>query len=146
MVSLSGLPPEAIEQIPFDTILIVEDDEDTCEMLTECIELETSYRVLSFADGNEALQHIEEIKEAHPFLFILDLQLPILTGIQLYDSLHALQELEHIPAIIITAATLKLELECAVAKRNLTLLLKPFDIAELISSIERLLISSGQLI
>jgi DNA-binding NtrC family response regulator len=146
MASFRAIQPEVMQQASFNTILIVEDDEDTREMLTVCIESETSYCVMSFENAEEALERLPEIREAKPRLFILDFRLSTLTGVELYDSMHALKEFEHIPAIIITAASLNLQLDRAIAERNLTLLLKPFDVDDLIGSIEGILIGPGQLI
>jgi CheY-like chemotaxis protein len=146
MVSFPYMQPEVIQQASFNTILVVEDDEDTREMLTVCIESETSYHVMPLSNAEETLERLPEIREAKPRLFILDYQLSILTGLELYDSLHALKEFEHIPAIIITAATLNLQLDRAIAQRKIILLLKPFDVDELIGCIERILIGPGQLI
>ena len=146
MVSFPGMQPELAEQSPFGTILVIEDDEDTREMLTVCIESEISCRVMSLSGAEVVFQRLQEIEEAKPRLFIIDFQLITLTGLEIYDSLHALKEFEQVPAIIITATTLNLELERAIAQRNLTLLLKPFDIDELIACIERMLIVPGQLI
>lgn len=143
---LAGMKSESVRRSAFNTILVVEDDEDTRDMLTICIETETSCRVLSLPGAEEVLLGLQEIQEAKPCLFIFDFHLLTLTGLELYDSLHALKEFEHVPAIIITATTLNLELERAIAQRKLTLLLKPFDIDELIDRIERMLIGPGQLI
>src|SRR5690348_11793359 len=125
MGPLTGMRAESAGWSAFDTILVIEDDEDTREMLTICIELETSCRVMSLPNAEEVFQHLPEIQESHPCLFVIDYQLLACTGLELYDSLHALKEFEHIPAIITTAATLNLELERAVEQRKLTLLLKP---------------------
>ena len=146
MVSFPGMPPELVERSPFDIILVIEDDEDTREMLTVCIESETTCRVMALSGAEEVLKCLQEIKEAKPRLFIIDFHLLTLTGLELYDSLHALREFAHVPAIIITATTLNLELERGVVERNLKLLIKTFDIDELIGSIERMLIDPGQLI
>lgn len=143
---LADMKPEPVGRPVFNTILVVEDDEDTRDMLTACIELETSYRVLSLAGAEEVFQGLREIQEAKPRLFILDFHLVACTGLELYDSLHALKEFAHVSAIIITATTLNLELERAIEQRKLTLLLKPFDVDELLGRIERILIGPGQLI
>lgn len=142
----TSIKPALVERSAFNTVLVVEDDEDTCEMLTLCIESETSCRVLSLSSSEEVLQGLQPIQEAKPRLFIFDYHLVALTGLELYDSLHALKEFEHIPAIIITATTLNLELEHAIAQRKLTLLLKPFDIDELIERIGQMLNGHRQLI
>lgn len=146
MNPLTGMNPESPRRSTFNMILVVEDDEDTREMFAICIESETSCRVLSLSSAEEVLQSLPEIQKAKPRLFIIDYHLITRTGIELYDSLHAFKEFEHIPAIIVTATTLNLELEHAIAQRKLTLLLKPFDIDELIGRIEQILIGPGQLI
>lgn len=146
MVPLPGAKSVALQEAPFGIILVVEDEEDTREMLTMCVELETSYRVLSMVDGVETFERIEEIKEKNPRLFIFDLLLPGLTGLQLYDSLHALKEFEHVPALILTATARSLGLDTEIAARAITLLPKPFDIDELIGRIDHLLTGPGQLI
>ena len=143
---LADMKSEPVGRSAFNTILVVEDDEDTRDMLTVCIESETSYRVTSLPGAEEVFQGLREIQEAKPRLFILDYQLLTLTGLELYDALHALREFEYVPAIIITATTLNLELERAIEQRKLTLLLKPFDVDELLARIERILIGPGQLI
>lgn len=146
MRPLTGMQSDSPGRSAFNTILIVDDDEDTREMLVVCIESETSYHVMPLSGAEEVLQHLQEIQAAKPRLFLIDYHLITHTGVELYDSLHALKELEHVPAIIITATTLNLELERAIAQRRLTLLLKPFDIDELIGRIEQMLIGPCQLI
>lgn len=115
-------------------------------MLTLCIESETSYRVVSVPSAEEVFRRLPEIKNAKPRLFIFDYHLFGLTGFELYDSLHAMKDFDHVPAIITTAATLNLELDRAIAGRKITLLLNPFDMDELLVYIEQLLIGPGQLI
>ena len=146
MSLLTGMKPEMVGRSAFNTVLVVEDDEDTREMLELCIESETSCRVMALSSADEVLQGLQEIREAKPRLFIFDFQLITGTGLELYDRLHELKEFEHVSAIIITAATLNLELERAISQRKLTLLLKPFDIDELIGRIEWVFIGPGQLI
>ena len=45
-------------------ILLIEDDEATSEMLTECIESESSFRVKSLSSAEDALQHLQTCAEA----------------------------------------------------------------------------------
>lgn len=122
---------------PSRCILLVEDDEATREVLSDLIESEASCRVLALESAEAALQHLEEIKAANPFLFVLDLQLPGLDALELYDQLHSLTEFAHQHTIIITAVTLNLARELAVNKRGLTLLRKPFDMEVLLAYIEQ---------
>ena len=127
-------------------ILLVEDDEDTREMLRECIESESSLHVLAFSSGEEVLQHLQEISEAAPCLIILDLLLPGMTGLQLYDHLSKIAGYKRVPTILLTASNMAGEIEAAIAGCNLALLTKPFEIADLLGYIENTLTGPAQLI
>src|SRR5947199_8450936 len=89
-------------------ILVVEDDEAIGTLLVQLLAQETCYQALWVEDSSEALNVVREIK---PDLFILDYQLPTLNGIQLYDSLHVISQLEHVPAILLSARLPRNEVE-----------------------------------
>lgn len=139
MTCLFDLKDDTSQEASRDIILVVDDDEGIRDMLTVCIETQTPYRVLSMESGKETLERIEEVKAAHPLLFIFDYFLPTMTAINLYDHLHGLEAFAHIPAIIITAASPYLGIDTAAAERGLVLLAKPFDLDELFDGIAQLL-------
>lgn len=122
-------------QAPYDIILI-EDDEATSEMLSDCIQSESSFRVRALSSGEEVLQQLQEIMEAVPLLFIIDFLLPGMTGLQLFDHLHSLGAFERVPAIIISAACMSSDIQSALRDRNLALLAKPFELKNLLDYLE----------
>jgi CheY-like chemotaxis protein len=111
------------------TILLVEDDLDIGEVLVEIIKQETPYSALLVDDGFKAMN---VVKEFQPHLLILDYQLPRMNGIELYDHLHAMEMLEHTPAIMMSALLPSREL----AKRNIVGMSKPIDIDEFLQMID----------
>ena len=114
------------------TVLVVEDDTGIGSFLVQAIKQETSYHALLATDAFQALQVINEIR---PHLFILDYLLPRMNGIELYDQLRMIQGLEDIPAIMISARLPKHEIE----KRSLIGMSKPFELGELLDTIEHLI-------
>ena len=74
----------------------------------------------------------QEIMEAAPLLFIIDFLLPGMTGLQLFDHLHNLEAFERVPAIMLTAMSMTDDIHAALRDRNLTLLTKPFELADLL--------------
>jgi DNA-binding response OmpR family regulator len=114
------------------TILVVEDDDNIGPMLIEALTEETSYRAMLVSDGLQALQVARLIK---PNLFITDYRLPHMTGLELYDRLHLTNEMANTPAIIMSARLPEEE----VKKRRLIGIHKPFDLDELLDTVERLL-------
>jgi len=120
------------EQGQASTILIVEDDVSIGKFLIEVIQQETPYRFVLTSDGLEALQIAEKIR---PCLLILNYHLPHMNGIELYDRLHALKELEDVPAIMVSAVLPEKEVE----QRSIIGIKKPFDLSKLLDTIEGLL-------
>jgi|SRR6266516_1209869 len=122
----------AEEGVTKKTVLVVEDDTGIGSFLVQTVVQETPYQALLVTDGFAALRVINDIK---PDLFILDYLLPRMNGIELYDQLRMIQGLEDIPAIMISARLPKHEIE----KRSLIGMSKPFELGELLDTIEHLI-------
>jgi len=122
-------PPSALEGVAVKTIIVVEDDEDIGSFLVQAISQETNYQAMLLTDGFQCLKAVTNIK---PNLFILDYHLPSMNGIELYDQLHAKKELEHVPAILISAQLPGKDIE----KRAVLGMNKPLELDELLHTIE----------
>jgi CheY-like chemotaxis protein len=120
------------------TILLVEDDVSNAEMLELLIHTETPYHVCAFHSAVEVLEHLDEVKELQPALFLLDYHLSSMTALDLYDHLHSTEGLEQIPAMVITASLVN-ELEPEFARRNIPLFYKPFELDDFLASLSRYL-------
>src|SRR5579884_1729065 len=69
-------------------------------------------------------------------LFILDYRLPGMTGIELYESLHAQPRFNQTPALILSAC---LEgYQEAIESHKLVALAKPFDVDELLALVAKM--------
>jgi CheY-like chemotaxis protein len=114
------------------TVLIVEDDQGIGTFILHAILDETSHQAILVSDGRQA---IETVKTVKPNLLVLDYHLPRMNGIELFDHLHANKELEHIPAILMSARLPKDEAR----KRKITCLEKPFELDKLLKTIDDLI-------
>jgi DNA-binding response OmpR family regulator len=119
------------------TILVVEDDFDIGIFLIEAITQETPYRAFLATDANQAMDIARKIK---PSAVLLDYQLPGMNGIELYDQLHATNGLEDTPAIMASARVPT----HAVEERHIPSLKKPFELEELLQTIEEVLENSEE--
>jgi CheY-like chemotaxis protein len=81
-------------------ILIVEDDDDIREALSQILELE-GYAVRGAANGQEALNVID--KEPVPCLILLDLMMPIMDGWQFRDEQLKDPRAARVPVVVISA-------------------------------------------
>ena len=71
-----------------------------------------------------------------PDLFILDYRLPGMSGIELYESLHAQPRFNQTPALILSACLEGYQEE--IERHKLVALAKPFDVDELLSLIAKM--------
>jgi CheY-like chemotaxis protein len=114
------------------TILVVEDDFAIGGLLVDVINEETPYKAFLTSSGEQALQFVRSLK---PDLFLLDYQLPCMNGLELYDTLHAMKGFVAIPALFMSANAPVSELE----KRHVSFISKPFELEEMLNTIDVLL-------
>ena len=107
-------------------VLVVEDDLEFGSFLVQMIHEETPYRVILATSGIEALNIVMHLKCD---LFLLDYLLPGMSGLELYDRLHAIEECKDTPAFFLSASTRLPQQE--LARRNLKFLTKLTDLDEL---------------
>lgn len=119
------------------TIILVEDDPANAEVLALLLQTENAYNVLSFQEGAEVLANLDTIKGKRPALFLLDYQLSGMTALDLYERLHSTEGLGKVPAIIITAITLTEEEKERLQHLGLILVQKPYNIDDLLTTIEQ---------
>lgn len=82
-----------------DCVLVVDDAPDIRELLSYTLEVE-GYNVLQASDGGEAI----EVAAAHePAVIVMDMQMPILDGIEATKRLKSERRLRDIPVIAHTA-------------------------------------------
>ncbi len=117
-------------------IVVVEDDVEHAQAISDLISMQTPHRVL-MADSQGAMKFVQLYK---PDLLLLDYRLDGITGIMLYDHLHANRELADVPAVIVSAALDQCRDD--LKRRGLHGLKKPVDADELLCLIDELLAKS----
>ena len=123
---------QSVIDIHKPVILVIEDDDSIGTFLVEALSQETPYKAMLVTDGFQALQLVRIVK---PSLVITDYRLPNMNGLELYDMLKSMQPLKDMPTIIMSAHLPMQE----VRKRNLVGLNKPFELDDLLNTVERLL-------
>ncbi len=115
-------------------VIVVEDDRPIGELLAGVINDEDGYRAFHVMRPSEALHALEQVK---PDLLVLDVGLPGMSGIELYDRLQNDARLRDVPVMFETAVSREHGAEFR--KRGIRIVLqKPFDLNELIASVKEL--------
>lgn len=110
------------------SVLIVEDDRDTREMLGRFLELE-GFEVQTAANGELALQVLQDER---PSVIILDLMMPVMNGWQFRVAQQSDPNLSQIPVVVVTAAGVREDIPAINADGWLS---KPVDFDRLLATI-----------
>jgi len=113
-------------------ILVVEDDPHVRELLYDVLTGE-SYAVVAARTGEEALAILATVR---PSLMTLDLDLPGISGELVLKKLRQRDDVHDVPSVIISA---KHPIPAEVRKLAQAVVLKPFDLDELITIIRNLI-------
>lgn len=121
-----------------ETILVVEDHDDSRRMLEDVLTL-AGFRVVAAHNGAEALR---ALGQEPPDLVVLDLVLPWISGIEVLSTIRETPHLAAVPVLIVTATgTSEHEL------RNfgpIALMRKPLNVEAIVPIVHRLLSQSYQ--
>ena len=120
---------------PARTIVYIEDESEMIDLVRLILE-RRSYEVIGAIGGVEGLAMVQ--KEL-PDLVLLDLMMPDMDGLEVYQQMRAEEVTREIPVIILTAKAQNIDkvLALHIAKVD-DYLAKPFSPQELIDSVERI--------
>jgi len=115
-------------------VLIVEDDASTGDLLASAINDERGYEAMRVETADEAL---DALSRTDPDLLVIDIRLPGMSGLELYDRIRADPRLTRIPVVFETGTMSSYADE--LRRRGIaTYVRKPFDIEELVRFVKRL--------
>ncbi|MFB3880502.1 MAG: response regulator transcription factor [Armatimonadota bacterium] len=116
-------------------ILVVDDQPAMVSLITDAL-TRAGFSVVSAEDGEQGLRAVEE---HHPDLVILDLAMPVMTGLQVLRTLRARPETSNLPVIVLTGRDGAADmLDCWMGGVD-RYLVKPCSMGELISVVQQML-------
>ena len=126
-------------------ILLVEDIEIN-RMLAENILMEAGFLIESVADGSEAVEVIRTKPVWYYDLILMDIQMPVMNGYEATRVIRAMEreDAPHIPIIALSANAREEDKRMSIESGMNSHVAKPFDIAQLISTINHHIASSKE--
>ena len=121
-------------------IIVIEDDADDQEMLVEIFKkLDYSNQVVYFADGNHALDYLNQT-DVHPFLILSDVNMPKIDGFELRSKVFTNEQLQTkcIPYLFFTTAATKKSVMDAYALSVQGFFTKPNSMNQLENTIRKI--------
>lgn len=118
-----------METISKKVIIVVEDNEHIAELIKEALNTEPDYQAVAVYDGALALDVIHSVKAS---LILLDLMLPGMDGLQIYDVLQSEEATRDIPVIFVTATPDNPDFKKRKIKNYIA---KPFNLDDLLARV-----------
>ena len=122
-------------------ILIVEDEDDVCELLKTIFNDHIGYEVLWAKDGHEA---IKIARDENPAIILLDVQLPGLTGYEVCRSIKSNPALSNMRVLMLSGMTQYHDQQKAQEAGADEFIIKPFIPNALLEMVEELLNSNEE--
>ena len=123
-----------------DLITIIEDDESIREMLRYYFH-SVGYGVEDFESGEDYFQAVHDVQ---PDLYILDIMLPGMDGLEILRRLRGAPDTAHIPVIMLTARTAELDRVKGLEQGADDYVVMPFGIMELQARVKAVLRRTGR--
>jgi len=122
------------------TILIVDDEEDTLNLLRERL-TEEGFQTIGANNGREALL---KASQSNPDLILLDIMMPEITGWEVMEQLQQQEGTASIPVVVLSAASSEVDRQRGYRMGIKNYLTKPFEIKELITEIKKVILHQTQ--
>jgi len=124
------------------TILCVEDEQDTGDLLQTILEHE-GFTIVRARDGRQAICLIETMLP--PALILLDVVVPYVNGFELLGGLRRNPDWQHVPIIMVSADHYQPDIERALAEGANAYVVKSAGFQDLVQAVNQLLPPSPSL-
>jgi DNA-binding response OmpR family regulator len=115
-------------------VFVVEDERAIGELIANAISDQPGYSAVLIPDAAKAL---ETAKHLAPDVLVVDVRLPGMSGLELYDKLQSDPRTQHVPVLFETANGSESAVEFR--KRGIaTYVEKPFDLGQVVGFVKRL--------
>ncbi|BAY65828.1 response regulator receiver domain protein [Calothrix brevissima NIES-22] len=110
--------------MPAKRILVIDDEKNLCTVIKACLENIGRWQVLIAESGSEGLTLADK---EHPDAILLDVMMPDIDGLALFNRLQANLATKKIPVILLTAKVQKVDLKEFSRLGVAGVISKPFD-------------------
>ena len=122
-------------------ILLVEDNIGDVILAQEAFEnIGITDQLIVASNGHEALDILNDLSEngSLPHLILMDLNMPIINGLELLDTIRKNDQFKHIPTLLLTTSEAQKDIISAYELGANAFLVKPFNIDEFNEMVKRI--------
>jgi CheY-like chemotaxis protein len=116
------------------TVMIIDDDDDDRNLFCEALEeIHPSCHLIAVSNGRESLEKLKIPHIELPDLIFLDLNMPVMNGLQCLDQIRQIDALKLVPVVIYTTSSRIENLSKLKASEPLYFLTKPARFKEIVA-------------
>ena len=125
---------------PLKPILLVEDDNvDAMTVRRAMRDLQAGHAVIHSINGEEAMKYLTTSDMEKPFLILLDLNMPKMSGIEFLKVIKANHELKTIPIIVLTTSKEKRDVLESFELGTSGYMVKPVDYSKFVEILGKIM-------
>ena len=122
-------------EISLQRVLVADDEPDLLEIARIALETLGGYEVVTCQSGSELLRLLPEFE---PDLVVVDVLMPDMGGIEVFNALRREPRYENLPVVFLTGLVLERDLDELRASGAADIITKPFDPMTLADRIGRI--------
>jgi CheY-like chemotaxis protein len=126
---------ERMNATPFSDLHLLLIDDNTADRFlfrTAMAEIQCTYRITEAENGRQGLEKAREVK---PSLIVVDINMPVMTGIEFMAEISRDEELKHIPVFVWTSSTRPEEMQIVRDHGVIDIIYKAYSYADLLKQI-----------
>jgi len=117
---------------PKGRIVVADDDLDVCELLDMKLR-QSDYEVHIAIGGMQALEMIRIVR---PHLVILDIMMPLMSGMDVLQQMRSESAIANIPVILMTSRRQEKDVDSGFALGVVDYIIKPFNLKDLVVQVQ----------
>lgn len=122
----------------YQNVLLIDDDVEDQEIFTEALrEVSDQLKCTTSTNAKEALAQLDKM-ELHPDLIFLDLNMPIMTGLEFLKEIKHLDHLKSLPVIIFSTSSNPATIEETTQLGAIDFITKPSRFNDLVNILQPL--------
>jgi PAS domain S-box-containing protein len=132
-LALQAMPPQVVDEVPFRTVLYVEDNQANVDLVEQILERRSNLHLYSATDGP---QGITLARQHRPQVILMDIHLPGMSGLEALRILHQDPATRNIPVIAVSANAMPLDVVNGLSAGFFRYLTKPFKIDAFLEALD----------
>lgn len=122
-------------------IMLIEDDSvDAMTVKRAMRELRVTNSMIHRRNGEDGLKYLTDAETEKPFVILLDLNMPKMSGIEFLKAVKAYPKLKPIPVVVLTTSKEKRDIQDSFELGAAGYMIKPVDYAEFVDVINTVML------